>query len=81
MRDPGNVWHITYEKTTGATVKKGHEAPFPIGLPYKCIKSVPDAEIVLDPFLGTGTTLAAAESIGRICYGLEIEPSYVAVIL
>ncbi|HUW89686.1 MAG TPA: site-specific DNA-methyltransferase, partial [Candidatus Nanopelagicaceae bacterium] len=36
LRDPGNVWLIPYVKTTGATIKKGHEAPFPIGLPYKC---------------------------------------------
>jgi hypothetical protein len=74
MRDPGNVWHITYEKTTGATVKKGHDAPFPIGLPYKCLKSVPGVELVLDPFLGTGTTLAAAEVLGLNGIGYEKYP-------
>ena len=36
---------------------------------------------VYDPFLGSGTTMVAAEQLGRICYGLEIEPKYVAVIL
>ncbi len=35
--------------------------------------------IVLDPFLGSGTTLIAAEKVGRVCYGLEIDPSYVDV--
>lgn len=74
MRDPGNVWHIVYEKTTGATVKKGHDAPFPIGLPYKCIKSVLDVEVVLDPFLGTGTTLAASEALGMNGIGYEKYP-------
>ena len=74
VRDPGNVWHISYEKTTGATVKKGHEAPFPIGLPYKCIKSVPDVEVVLDPFLGTGTTLAAAVVLELNGIGYEKYP-------
>lgn len=74
LRDPGNVWHITYEKTTGATIKKGHDAPFPIGLPYKCIKSVPDVEVVLDPFLGTGTTLAAAEVLDLHGIGYEKYP-------
>jgi site-specific DNA-methyltransferase (adenine-specific) len=74
LRDPGNVWHIRYEKTTGKTIKKGHEAPFPIGLPYKCLKCVPNAKSVLDPFLGTGTTLAAALSLGISGYGYELFP-------
>src|SRR2546423_5493614 len=33
--------------------------------------------IVYDPFLGSGSTLAAAEDTGRICYGIEIDPLYV----
>jgi DNA modification methylase len=36
-------------------------------------------DIVLDPFLGSGTTLMAAERVGRICYGIEIDPPYVDV--
>ena len=74
LRDPGNLLHICYEKTTGATIKKGHDAPFPIGLPYSCIKAVPNAKYVLDPFLGTGTTLAAAKSLGLKGYGYEMYP-------
>jgi DNA modification methylase len=38
------------------------------------------ADVVYDPFLGSGTTLAAAEVTGRICYGIEIDPRYVDVI-
>jgi DNA modification methylase len=34
-------------------------------------------DIVLDAFLGSGTTLMAAERVGRICYGIEIDPIYV----
>ena len=36
-------------------------------------------EIVLDAFLGSGTTLMAAERVGRVCYGIEIDPLYVDV--
>ena len=38
-------------------------------------------EIVYDPFIGSGTTLVAAEQLKRKCYGMEISPSYCAVIL
>ncbi|MFX1380895.1 MAG: DNA-methyltransferase [Promethearchaeota archaeon] len=64
LRDAGNIWLIPYEKTTGATIKKGHDAPFPIGLPYKCIKLVPNVEKVLDPFGGTCSTLGACVKLG-----------------
>ena len=74
LRDPGNVWLIPYVKTTGATIKKGHEAPFPIGLPYKCIKLVPNVKTVLDPFGGTCSTLAACLKLGVKGYAYEKYP-------
>lgn len=40
-----------------------------------------DGQIVLDPFLGSGSTLIACEKLGRRCYGCEIEPHYVDVIV
>lgn len=36
---------------------------------------------VYDPFLGSGTTMVAAQNLGRKCYGVEISPNYCAVIL
>ena len=36
-------------------------------------------ELVYDPFLGSGTTLAAAEITDRVCYGMELDPKYVDV--
>ena len=41
--------------------------------------TTPD-QIVLDPFLGSGTTLIACEQLDRICYGMEISPQYCEVI-
>ena len=38
-------------------------------------------QVVYDPFLGSGTTLIAAEHTGRICYGLELDPRYVDVVV
>jgi DNA modification methylase len=38
-------------------------------------------ETVYDPFLGSGTTLIAAEQLGRRCYGMEISPAYCDVIV
>lgn len=40
-----------------------------------------DAPLVYDPFLGSGTTLIAAEQLGRTCYGMEISPAYCDVIV
>jgi len=37
--------------------------------------------IVYDPFLGSGSTLIACEQTGRTCYGMEIDPAYVDVII
>lgn len=73
LRDAGNVWLITYSMTTGKTIKKGHEAPFPIELPYKCIK-LAKANNVLDPFAGTCATLAAAHYLGLPGIGYEKYP-------
>ena len=38
-------------------------------------------ELVYEPFLGSGTTLAAAELTGRVCCGIELDPKYVSVIV
>ena len=38
-------------------------------------------DIVLDAFLGSGTTMIAAERTGRRCYGLELDPAYVDTII
>ena len=73
LRDAGNIWFIPYSKTTGATIKKGHDAPFPIELPLKCMQ-LTRAKTVVDPFLGTGATLSAAKILGVSGFGYEKYP-------
>jgi site-specific DNA-methyltransferase (adenine-specific) len=73
-RDAGNIWFIPYEKTSGKTIKKGHEAPFPIELARRCINLVPQCEVVLDPFLGSGVSLAACQDLGITGIGYELFP-------
>jgi DNA modification methylase len=59
-----------------------HPAVFPIDLPFQYIEAMTAGnDIVVDPFLGSGTTMIACENLGRKCRGCEISPEYVAVIL
>jgi DNA modification methylase len=61
---------------------KEHNAEKPLPLVCRCIENstAPD-DAVFEPCSGAGTTIAAAEQLGRICYAMEIEPKYVAVAL
>ena len=73
---PGNVVEIN-----GQT-ESAHNAAFPVGLPTFFIKAFSDpSDLIFDPFLGSGTTMIAAEREGRIGIGMELSPKYVAVIL
>jgi site-specific DNA-methyltransferase (adenine-specific) len=55
----------------------GHPAPFPVELPRRCIKLFSFVgDTVLDPFLGSGTTLIASCATGRNGIGLEVDPDY-----
>lgn len=52
-----------------------HPAPFPLALPERAIGST-DARVILDPFMGSGTTLRAAKNLGRKAIGIEISERY-----
>ena len=59
-----------------------HPTMKPIALFARAIEnSSRSTEIIYDPFLGSGTTLIAAEQLGRRCYGMEIDPTYCDVIV
>lgn len=71
---------IWYEKKP--TKSSEHPTMKPLALVAKGIKASSTlGEIVIDPFLGSGTTLIASDQIGRICYGMELDPQYVQVII
>jgi site-specific DNA-methyltransferase (adenine-specific) len=62
---------------TASRKKIGHPAPFPEELPYRCIKLFSYVnDIVLDPFLGGGTTALVALKLGRKFVGIEINRGY-----
>ena len=65
----GAVWRIGFDAPSE------HPAPYPVALVDRCIRSV-ECGAVLDPFVGSGTTLIAAERLGRTCYAMEIAPEY-----
>ena len=77
-----NAWHIPYETIGHGSISKDlmkgeHPAIFPRKLVEKCIKvSGCKKGIVLDPFLGTGTTSLVAEELGLNSIGIEIDPDY-----
>jgi DNA modification methylase len=74
---PSNVIEAKTESGQGS-----HSAPFPRAIPEFFIKAFSDpGDIIGDPFLGSGTTLAAAHVLERAGYGAEISPAYCDVIL
>lgn len=74
-RKQTTVWPIPHRRS-----ETGHAAQKPIECMRRPIENHTVAgDAVYDPFLGSGTTLVAAELTGRICRGVELEPSYVAM--
>ncbi len=65
--------------STPVNKNEEHPAQFPVALPSEYMKAF--GGDVYDPFLGSGTTLIAAEQLGRKCYGMEISPAYCDVIV
>jgi site-specific DNA-methyltransferase (adenine-specific) len=65
----GDVWQIVAELNTV------HPAPFPMALAHRVLTTAGGSHVI-DPFMGSGTTLVAAMSLGRRAIGIEIEERY-----
>jgi DNA modification methylase len=76
-RTQTNVWDIPRPKES-----TDHPTMKPVGLIGKAIEHASrKQDTVLDLFLGSGTTMVAAEQLNRKCYGMEIDPKYCQVIV
>jgi DNA modification methylase len=75
----GSVFSSYSERSN---LRSSHPAMFPVNFPLTYIEAMTnEGEIVIDPFLGSGTTLIACHRLNRKCRGVEISPGYVGVIL
>ena len=70
----------TWQFPTASAKRIGHPAPFPVELPRRCIELYTYRDdVVLDPFMGAGTTAEAALRTGRRYLGFDTDPAYVAL--
>lgn len=71
-----DLWSIPPESAT----RIGHPAPFPVELPEQLIRLYTyEDDLVLDPFMGSGSTLVAAARLGRRYVGYDLDPDYVTL--
>jgi site-specific DNA-methyltransferase (adenine-specific) len=76
-RCAGDVWFIPYETIRSRAQRDHHPSPFPVALPERCIRLHGKSDaVVLDPFLGVGSTLLAAQRLKCLGIGMEIDPEY-----
>jgi DNA modification methylase len=86
-RHRSNVWSYRAANDFGRPTDEGnllqlHPTVKPVAMVADAILDCSSrGEVVLDPFLGSGTTLIAAERVGRRCFGIEIDPAYVDTII
>ncbi len=66
-----DLWRITPEGTKGV-----HTRAYPQEIPERIISCFPAADLIFDPFLGSGTTAYCAKKLNRKCIGIEIEEKY-----
>lgn len=72
---PGSVWYV--HETSGSYAAHEHESAKPLPLMVRIVAALSDpGDIILDPFMGSGTTVRAAKDLGRRAIGIEIDERY-----
>ena len=80
LRCRGDVWFIPYDTIRKKSEKFNHPGTFPIALPQMCLRLHGRKNpVVVDPFMGTGTTLLAAHYEGGRAIGMDIDKNYVKI--
>jgi len=81
LRCRGNVWFIPYQTIKNREKERPHPSAFPVKLPEMCIKlhGLSKTKLVLDPFIGIGSTAVACQRLGVNFIGFEIDGSYIKV--
>lgn len=79
LRGRGNTWFIPYKTIWNREKQRPHPSTFPVKLPEMCIKlhGVDKTELVLDPFMGIGSTAVACRRLGIEYIGFEIDKEYI----
>lgn len=77
----GDTWFIPYKTVHSRAGKFSHPGTFPVALPENCLRlhGLQRDMVVLDPFMGTGTTLIAAENLSLTGIGIEADKDYVRI--
>jgi site-specific DNA-methyltransferase (adenine-specific) len=77
----GNAWHMPYKTTQSRADRDFHPSPYPVALVERCLRlaSLKPGELVLDPFMGSGTTGVAAIQLGHRFICIEMNGDYLAI--
>lgn len=82
-KNPGDVWSfpkVTSGRNRSSAERTSHPAQFPIAVIDRIVKGCSSGDaLVLDPFMGSGTTAEAAMRLGRPVVGIELNPAYIDI--